>query len=76
VFRIEGLNMGKRRDWGKLLELDGRKRPPLGGRRDHRLPSLARLLEIDKQAEAAARAIAGPQLRQRELFDDKVASGT
>jgi hypothetical protein len=63
--------MGKRkRDWAPLLEqADGRKRGPIGGRRDHRLPSLARLLEIDAAAEAEARqAIAAPPRRQLALF--------
>lgn len=60
------VNMGKRkRDWAPLLEqADGRKRGPIGGRRDHRLPSWERLLEIDAAAEQEAarqqQAIAGP----------------
>lgn len=60
-----------RKDFGKLLEFgDGKRRKPLtGGKRIDpaiRLPSWDRLLEIDRQAEAAAArlqiAIAGPQL--------------
>jgi hypothetical protein len=53
--------MSKRKDYGPLLGMkDGKARPVRRCRKEIspaiRLPSLARLLEIDKQAEAAATA--------------------
>lgn len=69
-------------DWALLLELgDGRKRKPLtGGKRiDPRiqLPDWGELLEIDRQAEAAAElAIPGPQLPRGAVGAVKTTSDT